>query len=69
VRRRLGLTAIDAVAGELDGERVRLRTPDGELEASVTWEPTGTVRPLSCGPAAKTEDPGRWVVTVPTLEP
>jgi hypothetical protein len=69
VRRALRLTALDAVSGTLDGGRVRLRTPEGELEASVRWEPTGTVRPLSCGAAAKTEDPGRWVVAVPTLKP
>ena len=69
VRRVLGLTGTDAVSGTGDGDLVRVRTPDGEVEAHVTWEPTGTVRPLSCGPASKTEDPGRWVVAVPTLKP
>jgi hypothetical protein len=68
VRRVLGLTAIDAVAGRQDGDVVRVRTPEGELDAQVTWEPTGTVRPLSCGNAPKMEDPGRWLVAIPTLD-
>jgi (2Fe-2S) ferredoxin len=69
VRRALGATALDAVSGALDGERVRLRTPLGEIDATARLEPTGRVRPLSCGEGAKTEDPGRWSVAVPTLEP
>jgi hypothetical protein len=67
-RRVLGETRIDAVQGRLDGGRVRLRTPRGEIDATARWEPTGTVRPLSCGPASKTEDPGRWVIAIPTLD-
>lgn len=68
VRRELGLTAIDAVGGRTDGRLVRVRTAAGERLVTARHEPTGTVRPLSCGPGAKTEDPGRWVVAVPTLE-
>lgn len=68
VRTELGLTALDAVAGRLDGDLVRVRTPGGERLVTARREPTGTVRPLSCGEGAKREDPGRWVVGVPTLE-
>jgi sucrase/ferredoxin-like protein len=68
VRRALGLAAIADVEARADGDVVRLRTPRGEVLAHVQHEPTGTVRPLSCGEGAKVEDPGRWRVTVPTLE-
>ncbi|MEA2123625.1 MAG: hypothetical protein QOI80_407 [Solirubrobacteraceae bacterium] len=68
VRRALGLTGVGDVTGRVDGDVVRVLTPRGELVATARWEPTGTVRPLSCGEGAKTEDPGKWSITVPTLE-
>ncbi len=69
VRRALGLNAIAEVSGRLDGDAVRLAIPGGELTATVVREPTGTVRPLSCGVSGKNEDPGIWRVAVPTLIP
>ena len=68
VRRALGLTRIADVQAVAEGDAVRLLTPLGEHVAHPRWEPTGSVRPLSCGEGAKVEDPGRWLVAVPTLE-
>jgi hypothetical protein len=68
-RRRLGLTGLGEVVAAVGGDEVvRVRTPGGEHVAHVRREPTGTVRPLSCGEGAKTEDPGRRSVAIPTLE-
>ncbi len=67
VRRREGLDGVDDLAVEaFDGDRhVRLRAADGRrFTLDAVLEPTGVIRALSCGPGAKTEDPGRWVVTV-----
>jgi hypothetical protein len=68
VRRALGLTALDAVSAVAEAGGVRVRTPAGEHLAQVRHEPSGAVRPLSCGDGAKVEDPGIWRVSVPTLK-
>jgi hypothetical protein len=67
-RRALGLTGIDDVVARADGDGVRVRVAGDEHVAHARWEPTGTVRPLSCGEGAKTEDPGMWSVSIPTLQ-
>jgi hypothetical protein len=66
VRRAHGLDGLDdvLVTGS-DGDHVHLETRDGRtFSVSVRREPTGRVRPLSCGPDAKQEDPGRFVVSL-----
>ena len=69
MRGMAGRTPAEQVA-ELHVRRLLGRPEiDAELPpAEAVREPTGVVRPVSCGEGAKTEDPGQWVVTVPTLE-
>jgi hypothetical protein len=64
IRRAEDLDRLDDVTTTplTDGE-VEVRARDGRVwTVTVRHEPTEHVRPLSCGPAAKVEDPGRWVV-------
>ena len=66
VRREYGLEALDDVDVEaVDGDVVHLAGAAGSWTVRVRHEPTGIVRPLSCGAAAKREDPGRWVLDGP----
>jgi hypothetical protein len=65
LRREHGLDGLDdvAVTGG-DGDDIHLATRDGRtFTVTVRREPTGRIRPLSCGPDAKQEDPGRFVVS------
>jgi hypothetical protein len=68
IRAAHGLDRVDDLVwtGDLDFE-----TADGRiLSASVRHVPTGVERPVSCGPDAKREDPGRFEVDlVPTRPP
>lgn len=65
LRREEGIDGVDALCVDrvTDG-LVELSAPGGGRWAlEVRHEPTGRVRPLSCGRAAKQEDPGHFVVT------
>jgi hypothetical protein len=60
VRHAHGVLGLDDLEVEvLDAERVRV----GDRLLGVREVPTGEERPLSCGMAAKVEDPGRFEVT------
>ncbi|HVL97424.1 MAG TPA: sucrase ferredoxin [Solirubrobacteraceae bacterium] len=64
LRRREALDGLDdlLVAGA-DGDVVTLAAIDGRRWAvTMRHEPTERHRPVSCGPGAKVEDPGRWIV-------
>ena len=60
VREQTGIDGLDDVAiTGADGGTVTLTdVQGGRWSATVTKEPTGTVRAVSCGPDAKREDPG-----------
>jgi hypothetical protein len=66
VRRHAGLDGIDDVtAGAVEDGRVTFTARDGATYAAfVRQVPTGQVRAVSCGEAAKREDPGRFEVTL-----
>jgi hypothetical protein len=64
VRRSEGLDGLDDVSVvAVDAGAVRLAGAGGrEWVVRMRYEATERVRPLSCGIAAKIEDPGRWGV-------
>lgn len=64
IRRAEGLDRLDDVTTTArDDAEVEVNASDGRRwTVSVRHEPTARARPLSCGAAAKVEDPGRWVV-------
>jgi hypothetical protein len=62
-RRETAIDGIDAIAVEEAGDGAVHITGAVTRTVTVRREPTGRIRPLSCGPDAKQEDPGRWVVT------
>lgn len=62
VREATGLDGLDDLVVTGAGARFEVTAADGRgWVATVRHEPTGTVRPVSCGATAKREDPGRWV--------
>jgi hypothetical protein len=64
LRRRLGLDRVEDLTFEAFAQGVASFTDaDGRRHAvGVEWVPTGRERAVSCGPGAKTEDPGRFEV-------
>jgi hypothetical protein len=63
IRRAEGLDHLDDVTTSEHAGDVEVAAADGRRwTVTVRHEPTAHERPLSCGPAAKVEDPGRWVV-------
>jgi len=67
VRRETGLDGIDDVH-RIDAATVG--TADGRaFTVRVTRVPTGVRRPVSCGPGAKVEDPGRYDVELLPARP
>jgi hypothetical protein len=67
VRRETGLDGIDDVH-RIDADT--LGTADGRaFTVRVTRVPTGVTRPVSCGPGAKVEDPGRYDVELLPARP
>jgi hypothetical protein len=67
IREALGLDRLDDLrwTGDLDFE-----TADGRsVSAQVRHVPTGIERPVSCGPDAKREDPGRYDVDLEPARP
>jgi hypothetical protein len=66
LRRHAGLDHIDDLGpATVDGDSVTFALRQGgTLAAAVRHVPTGRVRPLSCGPDAKREDPGHYEVVI-----
>jgi hypothetical protein len=64
IRRAEGLDRLDDVTVEAAaGDEVVIAASDGRRwTVTMRHEETAHARPLSCGAAAKVEDPGRWVV-------
>ena len=63
IRRAEDLDRLDDVHTATHDGRIDVTARDGRRwTVTVRHEPTAHERPLSCGAAAKVEDPGRWIV-------